>query len=97
MFKKWLAILGAVVLVACAVSTLWAIGGGGPVEEHPWGENTGGTGGTSGVTVQPPISNPLTRIYIVWPAPMGGFYLMRISLPSGAPEKTAAVAKKLEN
>ncbi len=97
MFKKWLAILGAVVLVACAVPLLWATGGGGPVDEYPWGANNDGTGGTSGVTVQPPINNPLTRIYIVRRAPMGGFYLMRISLPACASGKAAAGAKKIGN
>lgn len=98
MFKKWLAILGAVVLVACAVPLLWASGGGGgPVDEYPWGANNDGTGGTSSVTVQPPTSYPLTRIYIVRRAPMGGFYLVRISLSPNGSTKATAGAKKIGN
>ncbi|MCI0406811.1 MAG: hypothetical protein L0Z48_06245 [candidate division Zixibacteria bacterium] len=97
MFKKWLAILAAVVLAACAVQLLWAAGGGGTVEEHPWGTNNNETGSTGSGTVQPTTGYPLTRICIVRPAPMGGFYLMWISLPAGASEKASAGAKKVEN
>jgi len=101
MIKKWLAILGAVVLLAGAVQLLWASGGdketGG--DEHPWNGVTGGSGTSTLVspTVNTQSNSPLTRIYIVRPAPMGGFYLIRISLPSGASAKTAAGAKKVEN
>ena len=99
MFKKWLAVLGAVVFVVCTFSLLWGAGGGG--DEYPWHGTTGGSGtgstkvSSSSKTTQ--TSNALTRIYIVRPAPMGGFYLIRISLPSGASAKTAAGAKKVEN
>ncbi|MGH8004808.1 MAG: hypothetical protein ACRECJ_08810, partial [Limisphaerales bacterium] len=66
----------------------------------PWHEATGG-GGTTGTTVSsnPSIQtgNASTRIYIVRPAPMGGFYLIRVNLPAGASEKTAAGVKKVEN
>lgn len=97
MFKKWLAIFGAAVLVLFAIQMLWATGGG-STDDHPWNGATGGTtGGTTTTTVSAHIVYPLTCIYIVRPAPTGGFYIMRISLPSGATAKPAAGAKKAGN
>ncbi|MCI0331533.1 MAG: hypothetical protein L0196_11430 [candidate division Zixibacteria bacterium] len=97
MFKKWLAVLGAVVLLVCTSQLLWGGGGGG--DDHPWNEATGSSGTSSSVTstVNTQAGYPLTRIYIVRPAPMGGFYLIRISLPSDASAKTAAGVKKAGN
>lgn len=100
MFKRWLAILGAVVLIACSFQLLWG-GGGNEGEEYPWGSvrgtGTTSTVGTGGATVNSRTGFPLTRMYIVRPAPMGGFYLIRVSLPSGASAKTAAGVKKAGN
>ena len=100
MFKKWLTVLGAVVLIVCTSRLLWGGGGGG--EENPWHGASGGGGGTS-TTVSSntgtnrSASNRLTRIFIVRPAPMGGFYIVRLNLNSDAPGKAAAGTKKVGN
>ncbi len=102
MFKRWLAILGAVVLIACSFQLLWGGGGNGDGEEYPWGTATGGggtgsTGGTGNAAIGSRTSSPLKQIFIVRPAPMGGFYLIRVSLPSGASAKTDAGVKRVQD
>ena len=102
MFKKWLAILGAVVLLVCTSQLLWGGNGDDDGEEYPWEQNSGGggtghTGGTGNASAQSNSSSPLKRIFIVRPAPMGGFYIMRIDLPSGASTKRTADGKKVGN
>lgn len=98
MFKKLLAVLGAVVLIVCTSQLLWGGGGG---EEYPWGNSSIGNGGTGGSTVGSEANTrtglPISRIYIVRPAPMGGFYIIRVSLASGASAKTTTGGKKVEN
>jgi hypothetical protein len=99
MFKRWLAMLGAVVLIVGTFQLLWGGGGGG--DENPWHEATGsGTitpSGTGSATFDSRTVTPLRRIFIVRPAPMGGFYLIRVNLPSNGSAKTAAGAKKVKN
>ena len=100
MFKKWLAILGAVVLMVCSFQLLWGVGGDG--DENPWHGATGSGGtvttkGTGSAAVNSRASSALIRVFIVRPAPMGGFYLIPVSLPSDAFEKTAAGGKKAGN
>jgi hypothetical protein len=100
MFKKRLAILGAVLLVVFTSQLLWGGGENGSGEEHPWGQNTGGTGNTGNVgnsTSSSSTVSSFTQIFIVRPAPMGGFYILRVSLPSGASAKMDAGGKKVEN
>jgi len=101
MFKRWLAILGAVVLIVCTFQLLWG-GGGNEGDEYPWGNATGGggtgsTGGTGSAAVNSRTGSPLRQIFIVRPAPMGGFYLIRINLPSGVSAKTDAGVKRVQD
>jgi|GEM_PF-4421620 len=101
MFKKWLAVLVTVVLFVCTFQLLWGTGGSGG-EEHPWNQADGGseTGGTGNVTSSASSSltvAPLKSVFIVRPAPMGGFYIVRVSLPSDASVKTAGGGKKVAN
>jgi hypothetical protein len=97
MFKRWLAILGAVVLIVGTSQVLW--GGGG--EEYPWGNVKGGGSGNTGssgtATTITSSGSPLRRIFIVRPAPMGGFYFVPLSLPVDISAKTTAGGKKVEN
>ena len=99
MIKKWLVILGAVVLFTCSFQLLWGSGNEG--EEYPWGNakgsGTASTANTGSSAVNSRTGAPLTRIFIVQPAPMGGFYLIRVSLPSNGSAKTAASVKKTGN
>ena len=98
MLKRWLAVLGVVVLIVCTFQLLWGVSISSDGDEYPWhGANGGGGTGTISSTANTQIGYPLTRIYIVRPAPMGGFYLIRINLSSGASVKTAAGIKKVEN
>lgn len=96
MFKRWLAIVGAVILIVFTSRLLWGGGGGG--DENPWHATTGGGGtvtssNTGSTTTSTRTATPLKRIFIVRPAPMGGFYLMRIDLPSDRSAKTVAGAQ----
>ncbi len=95
MFKKWLAVFGAAVVVLFSIQVLWATNGGGTTDEHPWSGVVGGTtGGSNTASVNTHTVYPMTWIYVVRPAPTGGFYLMRINLFSGVTAKPAAGAKK---
>ncbi len=96
MIKKWLAILGVVVLIVCTFQLLWGTGGSGSGEEYPWGSVAGGgnNSGTGNTAINTRTSSPLRQIYIVRPAPMGGFYLIRVSLPSDASAKAVVSGGK---
>ena len=95
-FKKWLAILGAAVLLFAAFEVLWADdplppSPTDPLDEHPW---NGLIGGGSGVASSP--ANKTYSFYLVQFGPYGQFYVVKISLPA-LNSKGAADAKKLEN
>lgn len=101
MFKKWLAVLGAVVLIVCTSQLLWGTGGSGGGDEHPWNEATGGGSGGRSITGTStggtPTVTPLKSVFILRPAPMGGFYIVRVNLPSNGSAKPVTGGKKVEN
>lgn len=98
MLKKWLAVLGAMILVFFAIQLLWAGGGQGSGDEHPWVGATGsGTSSTVGPALRSGAEVPGIRIYLVQPAPMGGFYLLRVNLSSGTSAKASVGVKKTGN
>ncbi|MGE5692369.1 MAG: hypothetical protein ACM3YF_01150 [Candidatus Zixiibacteriota bacterium] len=102
MFKKWLAVLGMVVLVVCTFQLLWG-GGDGGGEENPWHQATSGGGstvtsnGSGSTTSNSQTVSQLKQVYIVRLAPMGGFYVIRVSLPTDVSAKTAAGIKRARN
>ncbi|HXF49791.1 MAG TPA: hypothetical protein VNL73_10275 [Verrucomicrobiae bacterium] len=100
MFKRWLAVLGTVVLLVCTFQLLWGGGGG---EEYPWGNSnmgegeTGGTGNSRSSASSSSTVSPAKSIFIVRPAPMGGYYIVRVNLPSDGSAKPVTGRKKVEN
>lgn len=93
--KKWLAVLGAVLLVASLFQLLWA---GEPIittDEHPWVGITP-PGGGSGTAVNPP-RKLVNSFYLVRVAPTGGFYVVKISWPTPQVKTTDGASKQLES
>ena len=79
--KKWLAMLGAVLILGVAIHSAFA--GPKPLDEHPW--NGYVVGGSSGVAPQ-----KFYTYYQIQFSPTGGFYLVRVSFSVAKAPATSA-------